>query len=194
MRFPLVCVAEGKLDVNQSSIGFVPHPLRAPGWTVVGQRLDLGFHIPASDVLNVEATDVKSPVGRFFDIPFTRSAHHTAASARQLPAVRRRPYLNASDSRSKSSSEGCCKAWLVRRRPDHETRAPPSATMTSNRSRAVAAAAVSATLLAACSDRTGSAGRTTDTAGLTTVISEAPKWKDGEGMVDFEGAPALDRL
>ena len=72
MRTPIAFVAEGKLKTDGERIAFVPKPFRAFGWRVEGLRSDAGFDIPVSAVTAIEPVDLHSPVGRFFDIPFTR--------------------------------------------------------------------------------------------------------------------------
>jgi hypothetical protein len=72
MRVPLAFVAEGSLEVREDAISFTVTPLRAPGWTVRDVRPDVGFHLSTSEITAVEAADVSSPVGTFFNLPFTR--------------------------------------------------------------------------------------------------------------------------
>ena len=72
MRTPIAFVAEGKLKTDGQRIAFVPRPFRAFGWRVEGLRPDAAFDIPVSAITAIEPVDLRSPVGRFFDIPFTR--------------------------------------------------------------------------------------------------------------------------
>lgn len=72
MRMPLVCVAEGTLEVSDRAVAFSLTEMRLFGWALHGLRTDVAFQLPVSAIAAVEPADVSSPVVRFFNIPFTR--------------------------------------------------------------------------------------------------------------------------
>ena len=71
-RAPLAFAAVGDLDVGPDLLEFSPRPYAVPGWRVRDLRGDIQFRLARADVLSVEPADMRSPVVRYFDIPFTR--------------------------------------------------------------------------------------------------------------------------
>lgn len=71
-RIPLVFTAAGELVVGPDVLEFSPRAFTLFGWRVRGGSRDIQFRLARADVLAVAPADIRSPVHRYFDIPFTR--------------------------------------------------------------------------------------------------------------------------
>jgi hypothetical protein len=72
MRLPVVMIAQGTLNISDTSISYEPKKYRAFGWSFKSSYENIPFKLSLEDVFSIEPADVKSPVLSMFDIPFTR--------------------------------------------------------------------------------------------------------------------------
>jgi hypothetical protein len=72
MRVPIVYVAQGRLTITNTALRFRATPPQMVGWQVLEVDSTLTFELTPKDIQSVEPFTFPSPVGRLFDLSFTR--------------------------------------------------------------------------------------------------------------------------
>ena len=84
MCVPIVFVAQGRLTVTNTTLRFRATPPQLIGWQLLDVESTLTFELTPNDIVSVEPFSFPSPVGRLFDLPFTRIRTTKAGLAPEL--------------------------------------------------------------------------------------------------------------